>query len=141
MMAYRKSGSEILGSLIAVGVALCLALQLLTAPAFGAQDNGQGGAILLTIFLKHDQSKTTDEIQAQLRRNGFYQNFPPPGVEIVSWYVMMGIGQVVTLRVPSDKLRAVNLAVERSGWGAFRTEFYATYDFRPVWENELKKKP
>jgi hypothetical protein len=54
---------------------------------------------------------------------------------------MMGIGQVVTLRVPPDKLRAVNLAIEHSAWGAFRTEFYATYDFKPVWENELKKKP
>ncbi len=58
-------------------------------------------AILLTIFLKHDQSKTLDEIQAQLKKNGFYQNFPPEGVEVVSWYVLMGIGQVVTLRVPA----------------------------------------
>ncbi len=35
------------------------------------------------------------------------RNFPPEGVEIVSYHVMMGIGQVVTLRVPPDKLRAV----------------------------------
>ncbi len=97
--------------------------------------------ILLTIFLKHDESKTLDEIQARLRQNGFYQKFPPPGVEVVSWYVMMGIGQVVTLRVPPEKLREVNLAVEHSAWGAFRTEFYATYDYKPVWEEELKKGP
>jgi hypothetical protein len=32
----------------------------------------------------------------------------------VSWYVMMGIGQVVTLRVPADKLRAVNRVIEQS---------------------------
>jgi hypothetical protein len=55
------------------------------------------GAFLLTIFLRHDQSKTLDEIDAQLQRTGFREHFPPPGVEVVSWYVMMGIGQVVTL--------------------------------------------
>ncbi|MGB8235252.1 MAG: hypothetical protein WCF35_05280 [Pseudolabrys sp.] len=35
----------------------------------------------------------------QLREQGFYKAFPPAGIEVVSWYVMMGIGQVVTLRV------------------------------------------
>ena len=96
-------------------------------------------AILLTIFLRHDQSKTLDQINEELARTGFREKFPPQGVDIVSWYVMMGIGQVVTLRVPPDRLRDVNLAIERSAWGAFRTEFYPTYDFRPIHE-ELKAK-
>jgi uncharacterized protein with GYD domain len=95
-------------------------------------------ANLLTIFLRHDQSKTLDQINEELMRSGFRQKFPPLGVEIVSWYVMMGIGQVVTLRVPPDKLREVNLAIEHTAWGAFRTEFYPTYDFRPIYE-KLKK--
>lgn len=95
-------------------------------------------ANLLTIFLRHDQSKTLDQINEELKRSGFRQKFPPPGVAIVSWYVMMGIGQVVTLRVPPDKLRDVNLAIEHTAWGAFRTEFYPTYDFRPIYE-KLKK--
>jgi hypothetical protein len=43
---------------------------------------------------------------------------------------MMGIGQVVTLRFPPAKLRDVNLQIEHGAWGAFRTEFYATYDYR-----------
>jgi hypothetical protein len=34
--------------------------------------------------------------------------FPPKGVEVVSGYVMMGIGQVVTLRLPALLLREVN---------------------------------
>jgi hypothetical protein len=57
------------------------------------------GTFLLTIFLKHDQSKPLEQINAQLRQQGFYKAFPPDGVELVSWYVMMGIGEVVTLRV------------------------------------------
>ncbi len=98
------------------------------------------GSILLTIFLKHDQSKTLEEINNHLAKTGFWKEFPPEGTEVVSWYVMMGIGQVVTLRVPAEKLRDVNLAIEKRAWGAFRTEFYATYDFRPVWEATYKKK-
>ncbi len=91
-------------------------------------------AILLTVFLRHDQTKTLDEIQAHLKKTGFDKNFPPAGVEIVSYYVMMGIGQVMILRVPPEKLREVNVAIERGGWGAYRTEFYPTYDYKPIWE-------
>jgi len=62
----------------------------------------------MTIFLRHDESKTLDEINAHLEKTGFQKNFQPQGVEVVSWYVMMGIGQVITLRFPAAKLRNVN---------------------------------
>jgi uncharacterized protein with GYD domain len=91
-----------------------------------------GDYILLTVFLKHDQSKTLEEINQQLEASGFWQAFPPAGIEVESWYVMMGIGQVVTLRVPPQRLREVNLAIEKHAWGAFRTEFYPSYDFRAI---------
>jgi len=39
---------------------------------------------------------------------------------------MMGIGQVVTLEVPAHQLNEVNLAIEKSAWKAFTTEFYPT---------------
>lgn len=91
--------------------------------------------ILLTIFLRHDQSKPLAEINAQLEKTGYFDNFPPPGIEVVSWYVCMGIGQVVTLRVPPERLREVNRTIEDRAWGAFRTEFYATYDFKPIWDD------
>jgi len=90
--------------------------------------------ILLTVFLKHQQDKNLAEINAKLDESGFWKKFPPEGIAVESWYVMMGIGQVVTLRVPANRLREVNLAIEQSAWGGFETEFYATYDFRPVWE-------
>jgi hypothetical protein len=97
-------------------------------------------AILLTIFLRHDQSRPLGELNAQLERTGWAAAFPPHGIEVVSWYVMMGIGQVVTLRVPPDRLRDVNLAVENAGWGAYRTEFYPTYDFKPVWVAQQRRR-
>jgi hypothetical protein len=52
---------------------------------------------------------------------------------------MMGVGQVVTLRFPPEKLREVNLALEQSAWGAFHTDFYPTYDYRQIAESERKK--
>ncbi len=81
-------------------------------------------AILLTIFLKHDQSRPLSELNAQLEKQGFYKAFPPEGIEVVSWYVMMGIGQVVTLRLPASRLREVNRIFETAAWGSYRTEFY-----------------
>ncbi len=88
--------------------------------------------ILLTVVLKHDQSKTVGQIVADLKTQGYYDAFPPKGIEVVSWYVMMGLGQVVTLSVPPARLREVNRAIEGTAWGAYRTEIYATYDFRAV---------
>ncbi|MDF1794163.1 MAG: hypothetical protein P1U88_19780 [Thalassobaculaceae bacterium] len=92
------------------------------------------GEILLTVMLKHQKDKNLGEINAKLEATGFWKKFPPEGIEVVSWYVMMGIGQVVTLKVPGHRLREVNLAIEQSAWGGFDTEFYPTYDFRQVWE-------
>jgi len=88
--------------------------------------------ILLTIFLRHDQSKTLDEINKELDQSGFWAKFPPQGIAVESWYVMMGIGQVVTLRVPPARLREVNRTIEQTAWKAFRTEFYPTYDLKDV---------
>jgi hypothetical protein len=89
-------------------------------------------AVMLTVFFKHDQSRPVSELNAQLERQGFYKAFPPTGIEVVSWYVMMGIGQVVTLRLPASRLREVNRILENTAWGSYRTEFYPTYDFKPT---------
>jgi len=89
-------------------------------------------AVMITIFLKHDQSRPLGELNAQLEKQGYYKAFPPPGIEVVSWYVMMGIGQVVTLRLPASRLREVNRIFETTAWGAYRTEFYPTYDYKAI---------
>ena len=97
------------------------------------------GSILLTVFLRHDQSKPLDQINAELPQQGYYKSFPPAGIEVVSWYVMMGIGQVITLRVPAERLREVNVALEKTAWGGYRTEFYPTYDYKAIGEAEHAK--
>ncbi len=60
------------------------------------------GEMMLTIMLRHDQSKPLAKINQEREETGFWDGFPPDGVEVVSWYVMMGIGQVATLRLPAD---------------------------------------
>ena len=132
MLECRKwlGARVIAGALLALS---CAAAVAQTAPTAGTNANPTpvgDGTFLLTIFLKHDESKTLPKINEQLKEQGFYKAFPPPGVQVVSWYVMMGIGQVVTLRVPADKLREVNRAIENTAWGGYRTEFYPTDDYK-----------
>ncbi len=92
------------------------------------------GMVTITVLLRHDQSLDLDAIQTRLKEKDWWERFPPAGVEIVSWTVAMGLGQIVTLRMPPEKLPVVNLELERSAWGVFRTECHPTYDFMPVRE-------
>jgi hypothetical protein len=63
-------------SLLALMGALLLCVRL-----YGAQ---APDAILLTIFLKHDQSLNLAEIQKVLEDQGFWKAFPPEGTTVVS---------------------------------------------------------
>ncbi|MCA8453876.1 hypothetical protein LGN04_08110 [Burkholderia multivorans] len=111
-----------------------------SAPAFAQTSNvptstvaaTPDNAILLTVFLKHDQSRPLAELNAQLAKQGFYKAFPPPGIEVVSWTVTMGIGQIIVLRLPASRLREVNRVLEDTAWDAYRTEFYPTYDYKAI---------
>ena len=120
------------GAVLGLALAFCGDAHAQNAPTVGAAEAAPDNAILLTIFLRHDQSRPLGELDAQLARQGFYKAFPPPGIEVVSWYVMMGVGQVVTLRLPASRLREVNRVLEDTAWGAYRTEFYPTYDFKAL---------
>ncbi|WP_256890054.1 hypothetical protein [Acidomonas methanolica] len=102
------------------------------APPPGSAVATPDNAILLTIFLKHDEGRPLSALTAQLEKQGFYKAFPPKGVEVVSWYVVMGIGQVVTLRLPASRLREVNRVLEDTAWGVYHTEFFPTYDYKAI---------
>lgn len=36
------------------------------------------------------------------------------------------------MRFPVSRLAEVNLALENTAWGSYRTEFYPTYDIKPL---------
>jgi len=132
MGGSRRAFGRLLGAL-----PLAALLRARTAAAQGppaASYTAPPGQLMLTIFLRHDESKTVDEINQHLRATGWYEKFPPAGAEIIGWFVMMGIGQVVILRFAAERLREVNRVVESAAWGGYRTEFYPTYDYRALWE-------
>ena len=84
--------------------------------------------ILLTVFMRHDQSKNLVELNKLQDAQEFWAKIPPPGVEIMSWQVAMGVGYIISFKVPPAKLRELNRAIEQAAWGPFKTEFYLTYD-------------
>ncbi|MGK7393984.1 MAG: hypothetical protein ACNS62_05410 [Candidatus Cyclobacteriaceae bacterium M3_2C_046] len=114
---------------------LCLMIGSFSLIAQNPMAETEPGKIMITIFLKHNQELGLEEISEKLEETGFWKEFPPEEAEVVSWYVMMGIGQVVTVKIPAEKLRDLNLSIERNAWGAFFTEFYPTYDLWPVVQN------
>jgi hypothetical protein len=120
--------------LLAAGCAPRAARTETTPPAPPASTDDR---ILLTVFLRHDQSRSLAEIQRIQDEQGFYKEFPPAGTRVLTWHVVMGIGQVVTLELPASKLRDVNVSLERTAWKAFRTEYFATYDLWPVVKDKL----
>jgi hypothetical protein len=109
------------------------------ATTSAAQPGHVPGTILLTVFLRHDQSKNLTQINDELWKNGYFDQFPPEGVEVVSWYVVMNIGQIVTLRLPAEKLREVNVVLERTAWGPYRTDFHPTYDYKQLAEQQRQQ--
>ena len=116
---------------------------LLAASSLQAQEtiSSSKDSILITIFLKHQQDKNLDSLQVIQQQHHFAAMFPPKSARVISWYVMMGIGQVVTVKIPASELRTLNMSIEKGAWGAFNTEFYPTYDYVPVWKESLKKQP
>ena len=105
------------------GLPLLAARAKAETPAQSGEPTGGPGMEMLTVFLRHDQTHTVDEINQHLKRTGWFEHFPPPGAEVVSWYVMMGIGQVVTLRFPAEKLRDINRLIESEAWGGTEPSF------------------
>jgi len=87
---------------------------------------------LVTVILRHDQSKSLDEIVAHVKETGFYRDFPPEGSELVSWTVAMSYGFIIQLKTEPAALRNLNLFFEKKAWGAFRYEVYPSYDFDPI---------
>jgi hypothetical protein len=143
-MMKGSSMNGVLRSLVAaaallVAQAIEVSAQTAAAPPVGSASATSDNAILLTVFLKHDQSRPLGELNAQLARQGFYKAFPPAGIEVVSRHVMMGIGQVITPRLPASRLREVNRVLEDTAWGGYWTEFYPTHDSKPVGMAEHEK--
>jgi hypothetical protein len=97
-------------------------------------------SLLITVILKHQQDKNLKEIQEIQKKNRYWETFPPKEARVVSWYAVMGVGQIITLQIAPKDIRILNLSVANGAWGAFNSEFYPTYDYVPLWQSHLKEK-
>ncbi|RKE81782.1 MULTISPECIES: hypothetical protein [Chryseobacterium] len=96
-------------------------------------------SVMVTVILRHMQENPVDSIQARVMKQKFYQKLNKSHTRIVSWNVVMGIGQIITLRFKPEYTREVNQVFESGAWGGFKTEFYPSYDFLPVYPVMLEK--
>jgi hypothetical protein len=104
------------------------------------EDSTKGtDSVTITVILRANQDMSTQDIQQQLLDNGFWKIFPPDYAEVVSWNYVMGVGQIITLRVPLSYISEFNETVQTAAWGAYSTEFYITYDYIPIWKDMKRK--
>lgn len=130
----------ILLSLVAVAIAHSAEPTATTQASVGAPSvSAASDYVLLHFILRQDESRNLAEIQQVMKDQKFWAEFPPEGIQVESWYVAMGLGHVITLRVPPARLREVNLAMERAAWKIFRTECYPAYDLKKVAEANREK--
>jgi len=97
-------------------------------------------SVLVTIILKHQQNKNLPEIRRILESQGFWDMFPPAEARVVSWTIAMGLGHIIILQLPLGVVRRLNLALENGAWGAFDTEIYITYDYKPIWYDYIQRR-
>ena len=101
-------------------------------------------SIMMTVILRHQQENPVDTIQNKVMKQQFYHKLSESHARVISWNVVMGIGQIITLKFKPQYLREINIVFESGAWGGFNTEFYPTYDFMPIYpkmkEKELKLK-
>jgi hypothetical protein len=77
----RLIGYAMATAILASGFTASALAQAASTPSESATPTPDN-AIMLTIFLKHDETRPLAELNAQLEKQGFYKAFPPPGVEV-----------------------------------------------------------
>lgn len=96
-------------------------------------------SVMVTVVLRHIQENPVDSIQARVMKQKFYEKLSKSHARILSWNVVMGIGQIITMRFKPEYTREVNQVFESGAWGGFKTEFYPSYDFLPIYPVMLEK--
>jgi len=125
---------------------LFLAISLISIFSFAQKPaSGRGpyyidnDSMMVTVFLRHQQENPVDSIQGRVMKQKFYEKLSQSHARVLSWNVVMGIGQIITLRFKPEYVREVNQVFESGAWGGFNTEFYPTYDFIPIYPKMLEK--
>ncbi|QDG49590.1 hypothetical protein FIV42_02190 [Persicimonas caeni] len=100
-----------------------------------AQTQEHNPSTFVTLVLHQKKAESLVAFKEQLKENGFQEAFPPEGVEIVSWTGSLGLGHVITLRLPTYKIPEVREVIEDRQWGDIEPKLYSSYDFEPFWKD------
>ena len=113
-MKRRETLSSIAAAV--AGAALCSATNALPVagqePPAASAAVPQAGSFMLTVFLRHDQTKTVDQINEHLKQTGWYDKFPPDGVDnLLRWTgTLFGAGSMQDLALYDSALSAEAVA-------------------------------
>ncbi|MFN7326761.1 MAG: hypothetical protein ACK5SQ_09270 [Chitinophagales bacterium] len=97
-------------------------------------------SVLVTVVLKYQQDKSFAELRRRLEAQGFWEVFPPKESRVVSWNVALGLGHLITLKLPSEAVRNLYLAISNGAWGAFNSEVFLSYEYLPIWEDYMERR-
>lgn len=120
---------------IGLAVIFCIACASATLAGSAAQTQERNPATLVTLVLHQKKGQSLVAFKEQIEENGFREAFPPEGVEVVSWTGALGLGHVITLRLPTYKIPDVRAVVEGRKWGEIKPKLYSSYDFQPFWQD------
>jgi hypothetical protein len=109
-------------------------------PSTQAAMGSDTDSVSVTIILRHQQDKNLTEIRRICEAQGFWDVFPPKEARVVSWTLAVGMGHVVVLKVPGNAIRRLNLAIQNGAWGAYNTEVYISYDYKPIWTDYIERR-
>ena len=70
-------------AMLTIALAAHAAMAQSTVPPGDSAPATPENAVMLTVFLKHDQSRPLGELNAQLEKQGYYKAFPPDGMNLL----------------------------------------------------------
>jgi hypothetical protein len=82
---------------------------------------------LLTLIIHEELSKEKALIP-MLSKDKLRSKFERYGAEIISWRVALGLGEIITVRVPAGELRTVHRDVAALQSGSLQIGYYPTYE-------------
>jgi hypothetical protein len=97
-------------------------------------------SVTVTIILKHQQDKNLVELRRILEAQNFWEMFPPKDARVVSWTLAMGLGHIIIVKIPASSVRELNLAIQNGAWGAYESQIYLSYDYKPIWKDYIEKR-
>lgn len=97
-------------------------------------------SILVTVVLKYQQDKNFSELRRILEAQGFWDLFPVSEARVVSWNIAIGLGHIITMKMPAGSIRRLNLAIQNGAWGAFNSEIYLSYEYMPIWKDYVERR-